>query len=1559
MNFLDRLVGEAKKKKKQVQTAVTGRGGLIDDIQGAASTPFKSAANFQNAQKDTYRLTRSLISNSPVFKAPTQAYKILDNSRLGDSNLFKTNRAFGAGLERSAVGTAQGISGIVDLASPGKGTNAYSKLLNQTAKNIDQGVKRNNLPTAPYKIGQFTGDLATGGVAGKAIGLSAKTPQIITNVTKPLANGNFLQRATGQTIRNMSNPAFQAANAGWTAAEVGKTASRGNQVRPVDIGVNLAIGGVGFPAAAAVGREALAPVARAGVNKLRQSNVIAPSRLKPNELDDLNIANQRRGTYDMDDATRNAGVAAAERANVDFNDANAVQNLVRDHQIYNNKVRNAGGTFTNAAQQLDRVLNPRQLSVGGAIKRTGLADDLSPEQNEYIAEYAEMLKGLGQGNGVDITADGRRVSNNFRSADDKGKRLTNADWFDRARADIESGKAGFGASDDYATLPQKPLDIPDGFDISPTGTAANATTKSTSQLQPTAQAGAKGRQQVGSTLTPSAANKLETQLPVNSGEMPTTQLRSQSAKQLQKAQESPLQQTVKSSTSDDGIKVKVIQRGGEKKVQVGHITLPKNLVDNVDDWKDVGSTLKTIDRNIEASAPSEAQYRRIHDFLIEPRGQAVTKMVDEAAVIKGELKDVVNQFGLKNKNVRADVMKFGEKKVGYDELVAKYGQQQADNIVNADKWFRGQYDRLLDETNAVLRKYNLSEIPKRDNYYTHFSEPNAWSNVGLKLKQLGQRGDVLQETGGTPMRGTKIDPKMLGQSEFTTPKRQYNPFAQRRTGEKTDYDAVKAFEKYLMPTLHNKHLTESVVKTRMVTKAFQEATAESKNLPVFIRSLQEYGNNLAGKSAAMDRRWIETKGGQQVFKAMNYLQKQAGRNTILGSVRSAIMQTAAIPQGIADAGAKNMGLGLLQQLQKSSLGQADEVNRISPFIRRRYATHPAESVLPSKLRSAEKFAGFVFEAIEETSTKSIWRANLAKVQAAGVKGQAAVREADRLTERIVAGRQVGERPEFFTSVMGNTVGQFQLEVNNIIQQLGQDWRKNPSKYIKFFAATYLFNELLYEPTFGDKPLIDPVEAAMDTFENAKNGNIAGAVGRIPGEVLSNVIGGQLAAGAYPEYGINLPGIGRTPTREQFFGDTSAGRYGGSLAALSAITNPQYLIPGSFGLAQVKRTVEGLGAFNKGESATSKGDVRFEINQSPANAVKAGLFGQYGTSEGKTYLREQNDKLKGKETTEKQSTNTTDTKNSNNTLGGERMTAAEAVAAGMTSKEAKAFLKLSAEEQRSQAAIDPDIRALYDEKKTIEKAFTKPELRVAGLSDKSNRVLNRYNRLTDEGKKKFDANFNDSHALKEAQMEEKKRKGENNYDLEREFIPYKLAKELGAKTSDDFTAYKESPLGKFQVADQQYQLDKKNNKISSIDDYKKQDELSKLQIQSKYSKEAVEIMDMSEKRIDDYLASASTPQELKNELLALDADSVAGGLYKYSKLDGASGSGRGRGRGGKGKKLNPSDFKLPTDNIGSSIKTANLARAAGLKGGNKVAGGKANSKRERLVSNNVRARKTLA
>ncbi len=122
-----------------------------------------------------------------------------------------------------------------------------------------------------------------------------------------------------------------------------------------------------------------------------------------------------------------------------------------------------GENLSGAAQQSRfSKLKLTKMGEDGFVKVPGgkrdPAPDLSPERKTFINDYANMLEGMDSGNGVSIMPDGTRASSNspfYRSVyAEKGRPPTKEEWFNEARVQIESGKGAYGASEDYAKLPQ-------------------------------------------------------------------------------------------------------------------------------------------------------------------------------------------------------------------------------------------------------------------------------------------------------------------------------------------------------------------------------------------------------------------------------------------------------------------------------------------------------------------------------------------------------------------------------------------------------------------------------------------------------------------------------------------------------------------------------------------------------------------------------------------------------------------------------------------------------------------------------------------------------------------------------------------------------------------------------------------------------------------------------------------------------------------------------------------------------------------------------------------------
>lgn len=108
----------------------------------------------------------------------------------------------------------------------------------------------------------------------------------------------------------------------------------------------------------------------------------------------------------------------------------------------------------NAANSTARP-DPR---IEGISREPAQPYQLTPEavkstQDEAIDSYADMLRDMGEGNGTQLVPDGEggylRTSNNFRTADTAGKRMTKQAWRDQAEAELRAGRAEPGLQKMY------------------------------------------------------------------------------------------------------------------------------------------------------------------------------------------------------------------------------------------------------------------------------------------------------------------------------------------------------------------------------------------------------------------------------------------------------------------------------------------------------------------------------------------------------------------------------------------------------------------------------------------------------------------------------------------------------------------------------------------------------------------------------------------------------------------------------------------------------------------------------------------------------------------------------------------------------------------------------------------------------------------------------------------------------------------------------------------------------------------------------------------------------
>lgn len=430
----------------------------------AAQLPTKGQSNFSVG----LGVLRPGVQAMPQPVAPPHP------SLMHDIGAGLKDEGIGIGLRgiRSGIGAAQGISGLVDEAgrlihqnNQPDATSRVSKALNSAAQNVDKtAAQQGRYGRDAYKVMAPATDalmFAGPGEALRAAGLGAKVAEAgkavepTTNLVSKasgaiqsglsdLSKGNAGQRILGSGLGGIASREGAANIVGNTGLGIGTEASKGQAITGKDaamqLAMNTALAG-GIPAASQGLKEAAPALVKGakGLNKEIQASS-AKKALAANY--DATIAGLQKQKADLQQriqgTTNFRGIETTQK-HIDQLDSQIAQTAANKPKL----------------SLKDRVLAP---NVGLSMKAVTGHEDLTPDQHEFIGQYADMLKSMGQGNGVDLIPgqDGGKIraSNNYRDPSLGKGRITNGQWFDHARKEIESGKAAYGASDEYKALSQ-------------------------------------------------------------------------------------------------------------------------------------------------------------------------------------------------------------------------------------------------------------------------------------------------------------------------------------------------------------------------------------------------------------------------------------------------------------------------------------------------------------------------------------------------------------------------------------------------------------------------------------------------------------------------------------------------------------------------------------------------------------------------------------------------------------------------------------------------------------------------------------------------------------------------------------------------------------------------------------------------------------------------------------------------------------------------------------------------------------------------------------------------
>ena len=577
-----------------------------------------------------------------------------------------------------------------------------------------------------------------------------------------------------------------------------------------------------------------------------------------------------------------------------------------------------------------------------------------------------------------------------------------------------------------------------------------------------------------------------------------------------------------------------------------------------------------------------------------------------------------------------------------------------------DPRIREIYDETLDMINASRTRNAYPEIQKLDNYFLHFrAMDDTFSKLGLPFNP----NDIRAKDLPTDLNGVTADLKP-GQPYFAS--------AMHRTGKRTSFDLLGGLERYLTSAKNQIYHIDDIQTLRALRNyiadtygqanglegldALSEEEAQDRiervynsHLSTFAKFLNEEANILAGKTALIDR-GFEGLFGRRGMTFLDTLNKQVGSNMVGYNISSSLTNFLPVAQTFAKTNKFDFVKAFAQTVGNkigSVFGRTDSFTENSPVIIRRKGADRFYRTPWQKLGDP----GYaLMGAVDDISTELIARTKFNELTRKGMDAQKAHYETDKWVSRLMGDRSLGQMPQIYNSKMLGLVTKFQLEVRNQLDSQFYDTiqetkvsaehienglarnakiaAKVTSTFVQLAVVQHLFGRA-FESVAGYNPAFDIISVLMTAFgyddeedsEDAALDNVEQAFLELLEDLpyTSTFTGGR------------IPISSALPIEELVKGVDEWGNEKSRWETLGEIA-PYYVLPGGYG--QIKKTVQGLDMFSKDHpisgSYTGKGDLRFPVEDTPANRVQAAIFGQWASENARDYFDNNRAPLKEKQ-----------------------------------------------------------------------------------------------------------------------------------------------------------------------------------------------------------------------------------------------------------------------------------------------------------------------------------------
>jgi len=430
-----------------------------------------------------------------------------------------------------------------------------------------------------------------------------------------------------------------------------------------------------------------------------------------------------------------------------------------------------------------------------------------------------------------------------------------------------------------------------------------------------------------------------------------------------------------------------------------------------------------------------------------------------------------------------------------------------------------EYNDMLVQTNEVLIRNGYPPIPKRRNYWPHMFSEEADDPLQAAFQKLGFSQGI-----------NELPTDIAGKTDSFRPGKSFSSHMLSRTGNKTDFDALRGYDDYIESMSNVIFHTDNIRNLRALEDAIRYHTApdsiqkeiskiqKNKNLTLdekrvqldakyaeldeigkqknghtlqnYAMYLNEYTNLLAGKQFIKDRVFEKSEMGRSALMFMEKLNRHVAGNMIAGNVSSAITNSIPFTQGMPLISMTSRKRGLQEGFAAAFSRKMDPLTKKSAFLTTRW---PEIRMNQTALDKYSDVIGGFSNWVDKMTTQSIWRGRYYDNIKKGMAEKDAIREADDFARRLFAGRSKGAVPPMFQAKnpVTRTLTMFQLEPANQIDWYKKDLPKELKEkgilkgsvaLAEMIGATYVFNDV-FEKWTGARPGLDPAGVAVNFYED--------------------------------------------------------------------------------------------------------------------------------------------------------------------------------------------------------------------------------------------------------------------------------------------------------------------------------------------------------------------------------------------------------------------------------------------------------------------------------------------